>query len=94
MGKANVENGCLRGFAGVWKDGRRGVKILYRYIFRRLLVATVVSTGCLTFVLVLLNAAQRIFDLLVNNDVPFLLIAQLVALLVPSALTFTLPWGC
>ncbi|MFZ5806034.1 MAG: LptF/LptG family permease [Verrucomicrobiota bacterium] len=69
------------------------MKILYRYLLGRIIVATIISVIVLTFVLVLGNAFKRIFDLLINNEVPLWIIAKMVFLLIPQVLTFTLPWG-
>jgi lipopolysaccharide export system permease protein len=69
------------------------LKILYRYLYKELLMVSLLTTGVLTFFLVVLNVFREVFDLLLNRDVPVLIIAQLVLLLVPFVLTFTLPWG-
>ncbi|MEO0453438.1 MAG: LptF/LptG family permease [Verrucomicrobiota bacterium] len=67
--------------------------VLYRYIIWRILITTLIAIGVMTFVLVLGNAFQRVFDLLVNNDVPVGIISKMILLLIPAALTFTVPWG-
>ncbi len=54
---------------------------------------TALATAVLTFILVLGNIFDRVFDLLINYDMPFLTVLWLILLLVPFALTFTLPWG-
>ncbi|MEM9445457.1 MAG: LptF/LptG family permease [Verrucomicrobiota bacterium] len=69
------------------------MKILYVYLIKRVLSVTLLSSLSLTCLLVLGNVYQRVFDLMVNNDVPFGIILKMVALLVPFALTFTLPWS-
>jgi lipopolysaccharide export system permease protein len=69
------------------------VRILDRYLLTQTVLATLAACGMLTFILVVMNAFKRVFELLINNDVPFLTIVQLVLLLVPQALTFTIPWG-
>lgn len=57
------------------------------------MVTTFLAIGVMTFILVLGNAFQRVFDLLVNNDVPVNIIVEMILLLIPAALTFTVPWG-
>lgn len=69
------------------------MRLLYLYIIRQVASVTVVAVVVLTALLVLGNAFKRVFDLLVNYDIPFGMLAQMIALLVPQALTFTLPWG-
>jgi lipopolysaccharide export system permease protein len=67
--------------------------ILYRYILIRVAGTAALATGILTMVLVMGNAFKRIFDLLVNHDVPFFVIMHMLLLLIPQVLTFTVPWG-
>lgn len=69
------------------------MSIIYRYLFKDLVIVTVTSTAVLTFLLVILNMLKDVFTLLLKSEVPFWLIVKLVALLVPFVLTFTLPWG-
>lgn len=69
------------------------MKILYRYLFREILVVSLSTIGVLTFLLVLFNVFKEIFDLLLNEEISLWIIFKLVGLLVPFVLTFTLPWG-
>ncbi len=69
------------------------LKRLYQYLLIQVVGATLAAIGVLTLILVMGNAFQRVFDLLVNNDVPLLLIIKMLGLLIPAALTFTIPWG-
>ncbi len=69
------------------------MSILYRYLFGQIFVTTVVAVIVLTAVIVLGNVFQRVFDLIVNNDIPIHLVFYMVSLLVPQALTLTIPWG-
>jgi len=71
----------------------KSVKRLYLYLLGRVALTTLASILVLTFILVLGNAFQRVFDLLVNHAVPMGLIAKMLLLLIPTALTFTIPWG-
>ena len=69
------------------------MKVFYRYLYQEILVVSMVTTGVLTFFLLLANAFRDIFALLLNHEVSFFVIAKLVLLLIPFVLTFTLPWG-
>lgn len=69
------------------------MKLLYKYLLSQVVLSTCAAIAVLTFILVLGNAFQRVFDLLVNNDVPLWLILKMLLLLIPTALTFTIPWG-
>lgn len=69
------------------------VKIFYRYLYRELLTVALLTTAVLTFFFVILNVFREVFDLLLNREVSFLIILQLIGLLIPFVLTFTLPWG-
>jgi lipopolysaccharide export system permease protein len=69
------------------------LKVLYRYLFVRIVTTTLLSVGVMTFILVMGNAYQNVFDLMVSNDVPLSIVLEMIVLLVPTALTFTVPWG-
>lgn len=69
------------------------MKILYLYLTKRVLLASLSATLVLTLILVLGNAFKRIFELLTLHDVPLTVLFELIFLLIPQALTFTLPWG-
>ncbi|MDE1169900.1 MAG: LptF/LptG family permease [Verrucomicrobium sp.] len=69
------------------------MKIFYRYLYQEILVVSLAATGVLTLFLLIANAFRDIFALLLNKEVPVLVIVKLVCLLIPFILTFTLPWG-
>jgi lipopolysaccharide export system permease protein len=69
------------------------VKVFYRYLYRELLSVSLVTTAVLTFLFVSLNVFRDVFDLLMNQEVSYGIIAKLIGLLIPYVLTFTLPWG-
>lgn len=69
------------------------MKVLYKYLLWQIVPVMVIAISVLTFVLVLGNAFNRVADLLVNNDLPLWIIIKMIALLIPPALTFTIPWG-
>lgn len=66
---------------------------LYRHLIWQILITTLITIGILTFVLVIGNIFTRLFDLIVNHDVPFWFIGEFVVMLIPFSLVFTLPWG-
>ena len=67
--------------------------ILYRYLTGQMMAATAGAVAVLSLIIVLGNAFKQIFELLVNDELPISLIFKMVALLIPQALTFTMPWG-
>ncbi|GAB4240418.1 MAG: hypothetical protein OHK005_02610 [Candidatus Methylacidiphilales bacterium] len=69
------------------------MRLINRYVLFQVAQVTAVAVTALTVLLVLGNAFKRVFDLLINYDIPLLTLAEMVVLLVPQALTFTLPWG-
>jgi len=69
------------------------VKILYQYLFQQVATACFSAIAVLTSVLLLGDAFKRIFNLLLNNDIPLPMILQMFLLLIPQAATLTIPWG-
>lgn len=69
------------------------LKILYRYLTQQMLAVTATAVAVLSLVLVLGNAFKQLFELLVNDELPLSFIFKMVGLLIPQALTFTMPWG-
>ena len=57
------------------------------------MAATAGAVAVLSLIIVLGNAFKQIFELLVNDELPISLIFKMVGLLIPQALTFTMPWG-
>lgn len=69
------------------------LRILYRHLVQQMAAVTATAVAVLSLVLVLGNAFKQLFELLVNDELPLSLILKMVVLLVPQALTFTMPWG-
>lgn len=69
------------------------MRILDRYLLTQITLTTLAATGVLTFLVVVPNAFRRVFEHLVNSDIPFLTVLHMVLLLVPQALTLAIPWG-
>lgn len=67
------------------------MKILPKYITGQLLVTLSFAVGVFTFVLLLGRLLKQISELLVNRQAGLLVVGQLLALMVPSVLTFSLP---
>lgn len=65
-------------------------KIISRYIFKEITFPFLIILFVLTFVL-LMGKLLQIMDLMVNKGISIFAIAQLVVLLMPSFLTFTIP---
>jgi lipopolysaccharide export system permease protein len=72
---------------------RTSMKTLHRALLKDVIATTLITIGILTFVLVIGNIFTRLFDLLVNNEVPLRFVVEFVVLLIPFSLVFTLPWG-
>jgi len=81
----------VAGQAGVYP--KEPVRILYRYLTGQMMAATAGAVAVLSLIIVLGNAFKQIFELLVNDELPISLIFKMVGLLIPQALTFTMPWG-
>ena len=66
--------------------------ILTRLVFRDVASSALLGTLLLTFVL-FLQRVGKLFEILVRSSAPAATVAQLFALAVPFALTFTVPLG-
>lgn len=80
-------------YYGVVRPPQATMITLYRHLLREILATTLIAIGILTFVLVLGNIFTRLFDLIVNHDVPHWFIWEFILMLIPFSLVFTLPWG-
>lgn len=69
------------------------MKILHRYLFTQIAVASASSISVLTLVLILVGAFKKVANLLVENEVPLLLILKMLGLMLPEILIYTIPWG-
>jgi LPS export ABC transporter permease LptF/LPS export ABC transporter permease LptG len=68
------------------------MKLLSRYIFREIISSALLGTVLFTFVL-FLQRIGKFFEILVRGATPPGSVAYLMALVLPSALTFTVPLG-
>ena len=80
------DNGCSA------RPGHLGVRILNRYVFREVAVASLVGTALFTLVL-FLQRVEPVMELLVGRRVPPGDMARLLALTLPQAFPFTIPMG-
>jgi lipopolysaccharide export system permease protein len=69
------------------------VKTLHAYLLRQVLASLVITAMVFTFVLLMGNVLKEILPLLVNHQLPFALVAEATALLIPFAWIFALPMG-
>lgn len=69
------------------------MNLIDRYVGRQIVVTAGLGIAVLSLVLVLYNVFQKLFDLLVNHDIPLEYIISFIAYLLPFSLTFTIPWG-
>jgi lipopolysaccharide export system permease protein len=69
------------------------MKLIDRYVGRQVLTSSVIAVAVLSVVLVLGNVFKKLFDLLIDHNVPVDLILSFVGYILPFSLTFTIPWG-
>lgn len=69
------------------------MKILDRYIFSAIGIATGLGVTLLSLVLVLGNVFKEMLDLLINHNFPVSIVFAFMAFLLPFSMTFTIPWG-
>jgi lipopolysaccharide export system permease protein len=69
------------------------MKIIDRYVGRQVLTSSAFAVAVLSVVLVLGNIFKKLFDLLIDHNVPVDLILTLIGYILPFSLTFTIPWG-
>ena len=69
------------------------MRLLDRYIGRQLLVTAIFSVAVLSVVLVLCTIFKKLLELLVNQDAPPSLVMSVIAAILSSSLTLTIPWG-
>jgi LPS export ABC transporter permease LptF len=69
------------------------MKLIDRYISKQVLVSSAFAVGVLSLVLVLGNIFKRMFDLLVNHEVPLEFIVSFIGYVLPFSLSLTIPWG-
>jgi lipopolysaccharide export LptBFGC system permease protein LptF len=68
-------------------------RIFDRYLGRQVLSATLMGVLLLCGVMVLGNVYKKLDELLGGAQLPFAVIAEFVALIIPFSLIFTIPWA-
>jgi lipopolysaccharide export LptBFGC system permease protein LptF len=75
------------------RKSRAAMRIFDRYIARQIIIATVLSVGVLSAVLVLGQVFKKLLDLLVEGVLPPSALLKFMAYAFPASLSYTLPWG-
>jgi lipopolysaccharide export system permease protein len=73
--------------------GGNSLKILHRYLLQQVLVTALAAIVTLTLIVLMFDAFKRLTILLIDNDVSMFTILHMMLLLVPQALTLTIPCG-
>ena len=68
------------------------MRLLSRYVFREILVSSLLGTMLATFV-TFLHKADRLFEVLVGSNAKFFTVAPLFAWAIPPLLPLTIPFG-
>ncbi len=69
------------------------MNLLHRYIFRSLLLASLLAVGVFAFVLIVGNVLKDVLGLLTDGQLSFPLFFRLLSLLVPYVIAYALPLG-
>jgi len=69
------------------------LNLLHRYIFRSLLLASLLAVGVFAFVLIVGNVLKDVLGLLTDGQLSFPLFFRLLSLLVPYVIAYALPLG-
>ena len=69
------------------------MSILHRYLFKSVLLASLMAVGLFTFVLLVGNVLRDVAGLMADGRLGFGLFVQLLALLIPYVVAYALPLG-
>ena len=69
------------------------MKLIDRYLSKEITVTACFAVAVLSLVIVLVNILKQLLNLLVNQDVPLEIILSFVGYILPSSLTYSIPWG-
>ena len=69
------------------------MRLIDRYLGRELLVSALFAVATLSLVLVLGNIFKKLFEFVVDHNVPATYIITFIAYTLPLSLIFSIPWG-
>jgi LPS export ABC transporter permease LptF len=69
------------------------MRLLDRYLGREVLISALFAVATLSLVLVLGQIFKKLFDLVIEHNVPATYILTFIAYVLPLSLTFSIPWG-
>ena len=64
-----------------------------RYIGRELITTAIFAVAALSLVLVLGQIFKRLFEFVIDHNVPATFILTFIGYFLPASLTFSIPWG-
>jgi len=67
--------------------------LLHRYVIKQVLVTFLIALCVLSGVFIVGSIMVKLLDLLVNQDVPLIFVARLIAYIIPFSLMYTIPWA-
>lgn len=69
------------------------LRLLDRYLGREVLTTALFAVGTLSLVLVLGQIFKKLFEFVIDHNVPATFIITFIAYFLPLSLTFSIPWG-
>ncbi len=69
------------------------IRLLDRYLGREVLTSALFAVGTLSLVLVLGQIFKKLFEFVIDHNVPATFIITFIAYFLPLSLTFSIPWG-
>ena len=69
------------------------MNLLDRYVFKSVLFACATAIGLFTFIFTVANFTRDLLPYVLSGQLPYLVLAKLVLLLLPFAITYALPMG-
>jgi LPS export ABC transporter permease LptF len=69
------------------------MRLLDRYLGREVLISALFAVGTLSLVLVLGQIFKKLFEFVIDHNVPATFIITFIAYFLPLSLTFSIPWG-
>ncbi len=69
------------------------MRLIDRYLGRELLISALFAVATLSLVLVLGNIFRKLFEFIIDHNVPATYIITFIAYVLPLSLIFSIPWG-